>query len=187
MSNSKMRKLKSEARKYTYRKSAGGYGVPAQVVGEELHRLSAEHGHINSQLVVDEARPEDAPLHPAFEWDNAIAGERYRVHQASTLIRAVQVVEPENPEVQQHRAFVLTTVADSPKAVYVQAEEVVSDAAMFADAIARLERKLNEARHSVMELNMLAASAGAEPERMARISLAVTALEAAGAAVAALH
>lgn len=172
--------------KFRYRKDHG-FGVPADLAGAELSRIAGEHGHITSRMVVDEARPDDAPLHPAFEWDNDIAGERYRLHQASTLVRAVVVVPPEEEDVSEHRAFVLAAVADEPRPVYVAAADVIASPEMFADALARLERRLGEARQSVRELRELAEHAGGEPERMARIGLAITAIEAATAAVAGLH
>lgn len=41
--------------------------------------------------IVDEARPTDSPLHPYFEWDDYLAGERYRRLQATALLRSVVV------------------------------------------------------------------------------------------------
>lgn len=186
MSNRQIRKMQEAARTYRFARSQG-FGVSADVAGNELHRIATEHGHLSSELVVEEARPESAALHPAFEWDDSVAGERYRVHQASTLVRAVVVVPPEKSEAPEHRAYVLTTVEQEPRPVYVDAAKVVNSPSMFADAISRLERKLNELQRSVEELQSLAAQSGAEPERMARIGLAMKALEAAGAAVAGLH
>jgi hypothetical protein len=42
--------------------------------------------------VVEDARPPDAALHWAFEWDNPTAAEKYREEQARHLIRSVYVV-----------------------------------------------------------------------------------------------
>lgn len=176
----------TQAVTYRYANSTTGYGVPASVAGAELDRLRAEGGgKLTSSAVVDAARPDDAPLHPAFEWDDAAAAERYRQHQASTLIRAVVVQrDAATPE---HRAYVLTRPADEPKPVYVRAEDVAQDASLFADAIERLERIVSQAQRSAAELRDLAERENTEPERMARIALAMQALQAAGAAVAALH
>lgn len=186
MSNTKIRKLRKEAAKYKY---SGGrsFGVSADVAGQELHRIAKERGHITSQVVVDEARPEDAPLHPAFEWDDEKAAERFRLVQASTLVRAVVVVSSDASTTADHRAYMLTKIDTETKAVYVDAQTVVDSPSMFADALTRLEKRLGEAQSSVRELQNLAQQAGAEPERMARIGLAIKAIEAAGTAVAGLH
>lgn len=186
MSNRQLRKLREEAKQYKFAGNKG-FGVSAQVAGSELDRIHAKYGHVKSTVVVDEARPEDSALHPAFEWNDYTAAERYRRHQASTLVRAVIVVPPEQTGIQEHRAYVLTTIPSEEKPVYIDAEKVVNSAAMFADAISRLERRLSEARASVRELSDLAAQSGSEPERMARIALAMQAIEAAGAAVAGLQ
>lgn len=183
MSNRQLREMRKQ-----YRYASGrSFGVSADVAGAELERIKAKHGHIKSADVVDAARPDDAPLHPVFEWDDAAAAERYRVHQASTLVRAVVVVPAAETAASDHRAYVLTSVQDQPKPVYVDAEAVVNSPAMFADALSRLERRLADAQASVRELSDLASQAGSEPERMARIALATKAIEAAGAAVAGLH
>lgn len=43
--------------------------VSAQTAGEELARIEKENGSLTPELVVDESRREEAPLHPVFEWD----------------------------------------------------------------------------------------------------------------------
>jgi hypothetical protein len=69
-------------------------GVDAQTAGEELDRIRQEHGTLEPGTVVDESRPEEAPLHPAFEWCDPKAAELYREHQATHLIKQVRVVVP---------------------------------------------------------------------------------------------
>src|SRR5574337_66181 len=174
--------------KYRWADGAGkraGRGVTAQVAGREIARIEARDGHVTSESLVDASRPDDAPLHPAFEWNDARAAERYRVHQASTLIRAVVTVETK--EASEHKSWVLTTVEEAPKPVYVSAARVVESPSMFADAIGRLNRNLEVAKRGVAELTALATQEGSEPERMARIALAAQALEAAASAVSSLH
>ena len=93
-----------------YRPKRGFHlSVPAQVVGEECERLESE-GRLTPRDLVDESRPDDAPLHKAFEWDDSIAAEKYREAQASYLIRSVEVVVQESTE--PTRAFVYTVSDD---------------------------------------------------------------------------
>jgi len=76
-------------------------GIDAQTAGSELDRIRRRDGTIRPAAVVDEARPEEAPLHPAFEWNDPVAAEQWREHQARTLIRVVRVVPaaPQEPRV----------------------------------------------------------------------------------------
>ena len=62
----------------------------AQTAGEVCERLENE-GRLSAGELVDVSRPEDAPLHGAFEWDDAIAAERYRENQAGYIIRSLDV------------------------------------------------------------------------------------------------
>lgn len=88
-------------------------GVNAQTAGEELDRIRQEHGTLEPGTVVDESRPEAAPLHPAFEWDDPVAAEKYREHQASHLIKQVRVVvQPRDPQPVVHAR------ADIPEGEY---------------------------------------------------------------------
>lgn len=79
---------------YKYKLSDSMFPVPAQKAGQELERIYEKNGELKPKAVVDESRPEEAVLHPVFEWDDEIAAEKYREHQAGKLIRCVvEVVE----------------------------------------------------------------------------------------------
>ncbi len=67
-------------------------GVAADVAGEELSRIQEEYGYCTADLVVQESRDPEAPLHPAFTWDDERAAELYRLHEARTVIKAIEVV-----------------------------------------------------------------------------------------------
>lgn len=58
---------------------------------EQLMAVRAEHGALTPTIVVNAARPKDHPLHDRFEWDNKIAGEKWRATQAAELIRSVRI------------------------------------------------------------------------------------------------
>lgn len=88
--------------KYQYK---DGFILPvdAQTAGEECGRLESE-GRLTPENLVDASRPEDAPLHDCFEWDDGVAAEKYRNSQAAYVIRSIEVrVSKSKPMV---RAFV---------------------------------------------------------------------------------
>ena len=80
-------------KKYVFRP---GFHIRSVTPGDAWHELNrireSRDGQLHARDVVDESRPNDAPLHPVFEWDDAEAAEQYREHQARTLIRSVKVV-----------------------------------------------------------------------------------------------
>lgn len=73
----------------------------AQAAGEMCEKLAAE-GRLTAEQFVEENRPEGAPMHGAFDWDNDIAADKWRLHQARHIIASLEIRVEEKPPV---RAF----------------------------------------------------------------------------------
>jgi hypothetical protein len=74
----------------------GIYKTDANVAGKVLEELNNTIGLTNENLV-NASRPEDAPLHNEFEWDDTIAAEKYRNVQAGKMINLLAVrIEEQN-------------------------------------------------------------------------------------------
>lgn len=67
-------------------------GKKVSVVEDALEEIWSQHGTVTQKLVVDWARPPSSPLHKYFEWDDKIAGEKYRENQALQMIIASRFV-----------------------------------------------------------------------------------------------
>jgi hypothetical protein len=65
-------------------------------ISQELNRIREQNrGLLKAPDVVESARAKSSPLHSYFEWDNNIAGDKYRLAQARELIRvSVTMLEP---------------------------------------------------------------------------------------------
>jgi len=63
----------------------------AAMVAAELRRIQGNEPVLEPKAIVNAARPEDAKLHGAFTWNDAVAGERWREIQAANLQRGVRV------------------------------------------------------------------------------------------------
>ena len=119
-------------------KLPGLYPVSAQKAGEELHRIYTDKGQLKPADIVDESRPESAPLHPCFEWDDEVAAEKYREVQAGNLIRSITVVhETPTHEPVEVRAFVKPLESYTPIEVVVNSEEQMT--ALLESALAELK------------------------------------------------
>jgi hypothetical protein len=114
-------------------------------VRDELERIYNADGTLTPRAVVDDARPDDATLHPCFEWDDSIAGEQYRLDQARHLIRSVKVtVAPaRKTKALTVRAFHNVAAPDEPRR-YVPLR-VLMDDPDTADTV--LARARDEWRH----------------------------------------
>lgn len=181
----------SKKAKYAFRAGAR-YKVAPQVAGVELERIRKARGTLSAQGVVDESRPEDAPLHPVFEWRDPVAAEHYRRYQARVLIRSVQVIQPETGEQRQQYVHVakpdIAEDGTDEGAGYQPVDVVIQRPDMYAQALASLTAKMEQARSAVDELRRAAEEQPeSDSEKLARIAIAVQAMQTASAAVAALH
>lgn len=89
------------------------------------------HQALTPAILVEEARPADAPLHGRFEWDDTIAGEKFRQHQAAELIRSVKIVAGRDKEGPKTiREWVSVTRPDRPRSYEPLAEVVENDFAI---------------------------------------------------------
>jgi len=80
-------------------------------VQTELQAIYDKHGVLTPNLVVEEAKRPDHPLHRRFDWDDSVAARRWRLSQAGQLIRSVTVIveRPGASEPIAVRAFVSET------------------------------------------------------------------------------
>lgn len=106
-------------------------GFSAKVKAEEAHAAlemvrETNGGVLRPSDVVDAARPDDAPLHPAFTWDDADAAEKYRQDEARRLIRSVCVIDTSKPEALPQPVY-LHVKADNRGQQYLTTTEVMSN------------------------------------------------------------
>lgn len=105
------------------------YSVPAQQVGEHLEELNEQHGEVTAQIMLDDARPEEALLHPLYEWNDGVAAEKYRLQQSRKILSELVVVHVYTPEIEVKepvRAFVSVKDANE-KASYKPIVHVMSE------------------------------------------------------------
>ena len=145
---------------YRFKHGSHVKGVSAQVAGETCAQLESE-GRLTPHDLVEVSRPEDAPTHNAFEWNDAVAAERYRETQASYIIRSI-VVKPETTT-QPVRKFVSInrpiseeTDENEPKQTYRAIETVVSDESLRAQMLANAFAELAAFRRKYVTLSELA-------------------------------
>ncbi len=152
-------------------------GISADVAAAELQRIYLSSGELRPRQVVDESREEAAPLHPVFEWDDRTAAEEYRTYQARDLIRSVQVIG-ENSD---------------PTPVYVHVGQsgyhpvsvVVSQPSMYEQALKELNARAKALKDAAASLQ--SAAFDIDDERAPIIQTAITAVDQASAAIAALR
>lgn len=85
-------------------KSGARYRVAADVAANVMNGL-AEENRLSAKALVDISRPEDAPLHNEFEWNDGIAAEKWREQQGRVMIAMISVITDEAVQQEPVRAF----------------------------------------------------------------------------------
>lgn len=127
----------------------------------ELDAIADAHGgKLFPHDVVNAARNPNSVLHGCFEWDDSVAAEEYRLHQARKLIRVQTTMLPHHAK--PVHAFVSLTTDRAEDGGYLPIQSILSNEnlliQMKADAARELEiftRKF----HSIDDLQPLIAEA----------------------------
>lgn len=69
-----------------------------QSMSKAVNEIYLAYGEVKPSVLVDEAQPEDSPIHSAFEWDDFKAGREYRLMQARGYIRRVTITIEDRDE-----------------------------------------------------------------------------------------
>jgi tRNA A37 N6-isopentenylltransferase MiaA len=122
-----------------------------QVVGDTLADIENRHGVIDPHTLVDESRPEDAPLHPVFEWRDEIAAEKWRVEQARRVVRSVEIITEERNSPTQ-----IAYVNLQSQGGYVSAATVRSQPDLYQEALQAYRSRIEAASAQLAKLEDLA-------------------------------
>lgn len=152
-------------------KTGTRYKADPEAAAQEFERIRQKLGYLTSEAVVDAARPKKSPLHNDFEWNDSVAAETYRRHQAASMIRAIVTVTSEYTE--PAREYVLVKDANTPTGTsYQPIKLVLQDVDLFRDAHARLQTEVRQAQNSVDELIRIARSQKVDKKITSKIEAA---------------
>ena len=137
------------------------------VAADVLGKL-AQDGQLNAEALVEASRPEDAPLHQEFEWDDSVAAEKWRCHQGRNIINALVLVDESKPESEPVRAFLrVAEVSDQYESTEVLVKTIDGKLAMIQKARRELQayKTKYQAILEYCNVNGLIASAMTEMEK----------------------
>lgn len=145
------------------------YKIEQKKLYDQLLDVRKQTGDLTPENVVDVAADPAHPLHSRFEWDDTVAGERWRISQAGELIRRVKIVYTDEPEREPRkaRAFFSSAYAkpDAPKGSYSPTTEIMENPVHRRMLLAQCKRELDDFTrkygHLVEFADLLAAAAKA--------------------------
>lgn len=119
-------------------KVAGIFKADASKVAQEISDLGKE---CTTKDIVNIARNSRSELHKCFEWDDSVAGERYREIQAQQILRSLVISKQvEDKEPVTYRLFVNTGDRDGK---YKPVEFVVRQPDEYQKLLETAKRELH--------------------------------------------
>lgn len=133
---------------------ANGYRarIDATTAYKELERIRKKRdGELRPPDVLDAARSPRSKLHPAFNWDDESAAEKWRLHEATNLIISIRVVELQGDD-KPSRAFVYAPATREPEETletggfYVTPKALLEDERLYLACLERARGLLKSFR-----------------------------------------
>lgn len=92
------------------------WAFPHKGNAEKCYRECETLSEVTPENVLDKARDDSTELHKCFEWDNSIAGEKYRLIQARDVIRHFVIeYKKDEEEPQKIRTYQISTTTNQYK------------------------------------------------------------------------
>lgn len=136
-----------------------GYRGSADVdlVHTELEAIRQRDGHISPEAVLRQACADDNPMHEEFIWDDSEAAHAYRLEQARSLIRSIEVVYEDAPT-KVVRAYSVVSAPpeyQTHRKVYTDTREALTDPVTRAEILATAIREALAFRRKYADLQEL--------------------------------
>ena len=120
-----------------------------------ITQLYYRDGEVRASALVEAARPQQSPIHNAFEWNNRKAGHEYRLIQARQWIRNVTIIiDDRTPERLVH--VPVFDSLDTSEGYYRPISVVVQSHDEYAAALKSTLATLTAARAAYVQLKKAA-------------------------------
>lgn len=112
-----------------------------QKAGEQFEQLAKTEDGLTAETLLEANKPITAPLHYDFEWDNAIAADKWRLHQSRHFLNSltVTILTKDTQEPIQTRAVHITTESHKYDPIQVIVQEQDKYSALLDNALSDLQ------------------------------------------------
>ena len=122
-------------------------GLPAHVCAF-FEEVEGRRGAVRADEVHDEVAQLEHPLHGRYEWDDSVAGRKYRLQQINDDIRSYMTVtvSPRTGEPVTIRKFVALKECGRPGTGYISTEVALRDPESRAYMLTEFKRQAEQLR-----------------------------------------
>lgn len=135
--------------------------IKPDIAFNELEKIKKSNGGVlTAGIVLLKATKKTSKLHKAFEWDNSKAAAEYRLTQARSMLRSIEVIYPESPKQQPHRHYITTKEPakdnQPTRNIYLTTKEILQDPIARDELLGGAIREALSFRRKYAELSELA-------------------------------
>jgi hypothetical protein len=123
-------------------KIKGLYKANAETIYNEIMSIGET---VKPSDVVELARDENTALHDLFTWDDSIAAEKYREHEAGCIIRNIVVVEKDDSDDNNDGVITVRAIMSTNERTkeYTTVQRVVTNKDSYSKLLAAALAELN--------------------------------------------
>ena len=117
--------------------------VDANTVGAVVEQLEERNGQVTKEDFLEVSRPDDAPTHALFEWDDSVAAERFRLDQSRKIITSLRIVYENNDKEEVKVSAFIQTSPNGTNTVYENIHEALRDVGKREIVLNRIRGELD--------------------------------------------
>ncbi len=137
--------------------ATGGLSTEAaNVFGERIEQIAERNGLATPAAIVEDAEDVSSPIHDFFEWNDEVAGHRYRLNQAHFYLRHIVVVPAEKKAPVRAFHSVKITTDENEQRGYAPLARILSDEGLLNQVIESAQRELQSWRRRYGQYKALA-------------------------------
>ena len=121
-------------------KKGSRVSASAEDVFTEVENAKVD-GNVELPILIERARPKGSPLHREFTWDNGVAADQWRLHEARKVVQSVEVIYDDAQPTRAWQSVTVTTTDDNGKPaarkVFRSIGEILDDPMQRSELLAR--------------------------------------------------
>lgn len=128
------------------------FDADANKVGKELESIGVKD--ITNKDVLEYAKTHrDSEVAKCFDWDNETASNKWRLHQATTILTNISIVIDDDKEpVEKTRVYVSAKSKEADKRVFKKLVDVLEDDEEYKALLEKASEELNNCEKKYREL-----------------------------------
>lgn len=127
-----------------------------QAAGEQMELLAASESGLTAETLLEESKPEDAPLHNDYEWNDTKAAVNWRIHQSRHFMNSLVTVHVDDSSTdEQAEPLIVRAVFPTGQSRYEPLSAIVKEQSKYDKLLETAFRELKSFKNKYETLKEL--------------------------------